>query len=140
MSTKLSAFVSMNTTSTAAPNASGSSLAVKGSLTNAAISVDPTSGKKEYVPRLIVTGSHPRQSSAASTSTDAVAMATAGAGPRSAMASTSARNEPDIRTPRTSTVSASLPTARTRSSSTSSIGCQSVACELDVLVANFSDV
>ena len=41
------------------------------------------------------------------------------------MARTMARNEPEIRTLRTSTISMSLPTASTSSNATSSIGCQS---------------
>ena len=54
-------------------------------------------------------------------------MAAAGAGPSSAIARTSARNEPEIRIPRNSIVRTSLPIARTSSSSTSSIGAQSRA-------------
>ena len=46
------------------------------------------------------------------------------------MASTSATNEPEIQTPRISTVSRSLPTASTKSRQTSSKGCQSDACDV----------
>ena len=52
-------------------------------------------------------------------------MATAGAGPSSAIARTIARNEPEIRIPRNSIVRTSLPMASTSSSKTSSMGSQS---------------
>src|SRR5215217_652791 len=81
MTMKLRVFATMNTASTAAPKASGSSLADVGSDATTVINAAPTTANSAYVPRLTPTGSHPRQSSAASTTTDASAMATAGAGP-----------------------------------------------------------
>ena len=51
----------------------------------------------------------------------------AGAGPSSAIASTMARNEPVMRTFRTSTVMTSLPMQSTKRSPTSAVGCQSLS-------------
>ena len=70
---------------------------------------------------------HGRRYSIASIPVAATPMTAAGAGPSSAIAMTSARNEPETRRPRNSIVRTSLPIARTSSSRTISIGLQSRA-------------
>src|SRR5215207_2324145 len=64
-----------------------------------------------------------------STSTDSTPMTTAGAGPSSAIASTSARNEPEMRWTLWRTASRSLPMASTSSTAKSSGGSQSALVE-----------
>ena len=70
-----------------------------------------------------------------STSTEAIPMATAGAGPSSAIASTSARNEPEIRWTLCRTARRSLPSASASRTATSSGGSQSAAVDTSAATA-----
>ena len=65
-----------------------------------------------------------------STSTDSTAIVIAGAGPSSAIASTIAMNEPEIRCTLCCSARKSLPIASTRSTANSSSGSQDAAVEL----------
>ena len=90
----------------------------------------PTTGKTAHVTTLLSPRSHVRLERIASISDADAPMAAAGAGPSSTMASTMARNEPETRTPRKSTVSTSLITASENRSRTSIAGCQSAASDV----------
>ena len=115
----------MNVTRTRAEKTTALSAPGRVSPTHASMINPPISGKVVHTATFIKARCQGRRETAISISADAAPIAAAGAGPKSAIASTSARKEPEIRIPRNSMVSESLPTARTRRSRTSSLGVQS---------------
>ena len=113
---KLAAFISMYTSPTSAAKPSASSPPVP-EVARRMIQ-PPASGKATNVIAFHSVSRTERRRATSSASTETAPMNAAGAGPSSAIASTSARNDPDMRTRRSSIVIASLPIASTSSSST----------------------
>jgi hypothetical protein len=93
------------------------------------ISSPPTSGNVAHVARFVISRGSGLRARSWSTSTEMTAIAEAGAGPSSAIASTSARNEPEIRCERCWTASRSLVSASASRTRNSSGGRQSAAVE-----------
>ncbi len=87
------------------------------------------SGNVAYVARLVISRGSGLRARSWSTSTDSTPIATAGAGPSSAIASTMAMNDPETRCVRCCSARKSLPMASASSTRNSSGGCQSSVVE-----------
>src|SRR4051812_7895655 len=96
---------------------------------SASMARPPTSGIAEYVARLVSILCHASRLRSESTSTETIPIITAGAGPHSAIASTSAKNAPLIRSALCWIASRSLTTASPSSTSTRPTGCQSATSD-----------
>src|SRR4051794_6895073 len=96
---------------------------------SASMASPPTSGIAEYVARLVSILCHASRLRSESTSTETAPIITAGAGPHSAIASTSAKNAPLIRSALCWSASRSLTIASASSTMTSPGGCQSSASD-----------
>ena len=85
----------------------------------------PTSGNTAQTAASLNAGPNGRRKNGAVATVVAEPMSAAGAGPSSTIASTTAKNAPEIWRPRISTVIASLAMASPKSTETSASGCQS---------------
>jgi hypothetical protein len=132
MRTKFSALVAMKTPKTPKPRFS----AAWSSRFSARASRPPASGKQAKTARFwIIRGTGGRRRTA-STVIESTAIATAGAGPSSDIASTKEMNEPDRLSPRVWIVIASLTTERPMSTASRPTGCQSSAREVHAAPAS----
>ena len=122
--TKFRRFVSRNT-----PNTSSGNAAAASSTSAAWMIRPPTSGNVANVARLASRSEPGLRARTWSKSTLATPIAAAGAGPSSAMASTSARNEPEMRWPWWLTANRSLASASTRMTATRESGSHCSAVE-----------
>ncbi len=111
-------------------NTSSGKAADSGATSAASMIRPPTSGNVANVARLAISRGPGLRARTWSTSTAAMPIAVAGAGPSSAAASTSARKDPEIRCPPWLTANQSVARASPNSSATRAGGSQSAALEV----------